>query len=266
LDGGYTTLTAATGTAGVYQWNGSNYSWIQVAGTFTPTLGNLPYPVWKTGRTTGTTYGNITGLYASGTRSDGWNFVDQILISPGMPSFSDKGDSGSAILDSQNRIVALLWGGSPSNTLGSPIAVVMAQLGLTVATTAAQQAQQLVTVPAFDGLLARFASERAKKIARFVAEYGPVIRELIYTDYRVGVVWSHYHGHEICNAIIENVATGSTPLPATIAGTPTKHAFEQFGAVLVKRGSPALGAAIEAIRGDIEWLIDRPNAEVAGKS
>jgi hypothetical protein len=265
VDGGYTLLTAATGTAGVYSWNGSGYTLVAVKGTFTPTLGNLPYPVWKTGRTTGTTVGKITALNVSGTRTDGWNYVNQILITPDSAPFSSPGDSGSGILDSQARIVGLLWGGNTSVTLGSPIAAVMAQLGITVATSVAVQVQQLVTVPGFDELLAKLNSGRGRKIVSFVSEFGPVIRELVYADYRVGIVFAHHHGHEICNAIIENVAAQSTPLPGTIAGAPTKHAFEQFGAVLLKRGSPALRSAIEAIRGDIEWLIDRSFADVTSE-
>jgi hypothetical protein len=265
VDGGYTTLTTATGSAGVYSWNGSGYTLLAVKGTFTPTLGDLPYPVWKTGRTTGTTTGNITALYVSGTRTDGWNYVNQILITPDSSPFSSPGDSGSGILDSQSRVVALLWGGGTSFTLGSPIAAVMAQLGITVPTSVGERVQQPVAVSGFDELLAKLNSGRGRKIVSFVSEFGPVIRELIYTDYRVGVVWAHHHGHQICNAIIENVATQSTPLPGTIAGAPTKHAFEQFGEVLLKRGSPALRSAIEAIREDIEWLIDRPLADVTSE-
>ena len=164
--------------------------------------------------------------------------------------------------------MGLLWGGDDVRNLilASPILNVMHELGVQVVSGPTQQLQEPVVVPPGEELLARLNSNEGRRIASFLSEYGPEVRELIYTDRRVLETWIRHHGHEICNAIIENVALKSTPLPATMAGAPTKTALEEFGAVLIERGSPALSSAIKAVRADIEWLIDRPYAEAASES
>jgi hypothetical protein len=107
-----------------------------------PTLNE---PVGKSGRTTGLTCSNITsiGLTFSidyeGTCGDSAAtppvapafasyFTGQIVISGG--SFSAFGDSGSLIVDTATaRPVALLYGGSPTDTVANPIADVIAAFG-----------------------------------------------------------------------------------------------------------------------------------------
>jgi hypothetical protein len=88
-----------------------------VEGSAVPMLGA---PVRKQGRTTGLTYGFIDGLGGS-------NYVDNALLHERIyfhnnlhirpdPSknakFSDHGDSGSAVVDEENQVVGLLWGGA----------------------------------------------------------------------------------------------------------------------------------------------------------
>jgi hypothetical protein len=231
----------------------------------------MPYRVFKTGRTTGTTFGLITRMFVTGIRADDQPFENQFTISP-LPNsgpFNAEGDSGSAVVNLSNRIAALLWGVDEATGMigvATPIGEVNVALGIEVAIAQTQHLQEPVVVPRAEDLLARLKSNEGRRIASFVSEYGPEVRELIYTDRRVLEIWTRHHGHEICNAIIENVALKSTPLPATMAGAPTKPALEEFGAVLIERGSPALGSAIEAVRADIEWLIDRPYADAVGES
>ena len=85
--------------------------------------------VQKTGRTTAYTQGTITDL-----SYDGWvdyqgsfaYFEDQLLIQPG--SFSDAGDSGSVILDMEERLVGLLFAGGATHTIANHIEDVWLQL------------------------------------------------------------------------------------------------------------------------------------------
>lgn len=270
INGGYVNLTT-TGVAAVYKWDETlrGYVLVPIAGAVLVTTDLLPFPVWKTGITTGTTAGQIVELGVNGVSVEGWHYENQMVMHPdsGTPDFSRAGDSGSAVVStSLNRIACLLWGGSGGISIASPIGPVMAQLGITVATSRADELQQPAVVPSFDEALARLKSDQGIRIASFLMEYGPVVRNLIYTDRRVGLIWARNHGHEICNEIIENVATKSIPLPAKMAGAPTKPALEEFGDALMERGRPDLRSAIEAIRSDIEWLIDRPYKEVVGES
>lgn len=86
--------------------------------------------VQKTGRTTAYTQGVVTDL-----GFDGWvdyefgrfaYFEDQLLIEPG--NFSDRGDSGSIILDTEERIIGLLFGGGATHTIANHIQDVWARI------------------------------------------------------------------------------------------------------------------------------------------
>jgi hypothetical protein len=100
-------------------------------GTPTSTLveAQLGQLVQKYGRTTGLTYGKVTGVHASvlisystGTAK----FVDQVIVSGTRGAFSKGGDSGSLIVTrGSNNPVALLFAGSNTITIGNPIAAVL---------------------------------------------------------------------------------------------------------------------------------------------
>lgn len=101
-----------------------------------PTLGE---PVGKSGRTTGLTCSTITSIGMTfsidyeatcGDASPAFAsyFTGQIVIGGG--SFSGAGDSGSLVVDTATaRPVALLYGGSPTDTVANPIQDVIAAFG-----------------------------------------------------------------------------------------------------------------------------------------
>jgi len=107
----------------------------QVRGTKAATLG---MPVRKRGRTTGLTYGSVDGLSATvnvdygdgiGVRT----LTNQVSIKADTarnPLFSDHGDSGSVIVDDNGYVVALLFAGAGTGTVGNPIAAVLAELNI----------------------------------------------------------------------------------------------------------------------------------------
>lgn len=93
--------------------------------------------VQKYGRTTGKTNGRISAInatlnigYSTGTAG----FVGQIVITPG--SFSAGGDSGSLIVvqkgGSARKPVALLFAGSSTSTIASPIGPILSTFGVTI--------------------------------------------------------------------------------------------------------------------------------------
>ncbi len=99
-----------------------------VSGTVDAEIGMA---VKKSGRTTGFTEGEITVLDAVvevGYGSQTAVFQNQILTG----DMSDPGDSGSLIVDTQNRAVGLLFAGSTTVTVMNPIAAVMSTLGITI--------------------------------------------------------------------------------------------------------------------------------------
>jgi hypothetical protein len=101
------------------------------AGIAGVTLGTA---VQKSGRTTGHTTGRIiqvdvTVQVAYGSQAA--LFVNQ-LMADGM---SQPGDSGSAVLDMERRVIGLLFAGSDSTTIINPIQAVLAALSVQIVTT-----------------------------------------------------------------------------------------------------------------------------------
>lgn len=100
------------------------------AGVGTATLGSQ---VQKSGRTTGHTTGVVNQVEAT-VRVD-YNgrtalFQDQLVTGP----MSQGGDSGSAILDNNRRVVGLLFAGSNAATIFSPIQHVLSALNVEIVT------------------------------------------------------------------------------------------------------------------------------------
>jgi hypothetical protein len=84
---------------------------------------------------------NVTARVSYG-RCGRARFRNQISIGPG--SFSDSGDSGSAILDTNTKQpVALLFAGSSTITLGNPIGAVLSQLNVALHSTAFAAAEEV---------------------------------------------------------------------------------------------------------------------------
>jgi hypothetical protein len=94
--------------------------------------GDLGLAIKKSGRTTGLTTGEIQQVdvtvmvqYGAGRVAQ---FTDQLLAGP----MSQGGDSGSAVLDTNNRLVGLLFAGSDSTTIINRIEHVFSALGLSL--------------------------------------------------------------------------------------------------------------------------------------
>ncbi len=91
----------------------------------------LRLAVKKSGRTTGLTRGVIRAMHA--TLSINYpqgllTFTDQIICT----AMSEGGDSGSLVLDEQNRAVGLLFAGSDRATVCNPIGYVLGPLKVTL--------------------------------------------------------------------------------------------------------------------------------------
>lgn len=94
--------------------------------------GELGTPLQKSGRTTGLTRGEITQVavtvnvsYGSGREA---RFTDQLMAG----AMSQGGDSGSAVLDGDKRLVGLLFAGSDNSTIINRIEHVFSALGLSL--------------------------------------------------------------------------------------------------------------------------------------
>jgi hypothetical protein len=100
------------------------------------TSARLNIPVIKFGRTTGLTFGTITGRNATikvNVEGNEVLFEDQIVIEGRRGRFSDGGDSGSLILDTNRQAIGLLFAGSATGvTFANPIDDVLTSLSVEI--------------------------------------------------------------------------------------------------------------------------------------
>ena len=94
--------------------------------------GELGMAVKKSGRTTGLTTGQILQVDVTSNVQYGAGqiarFTDQLMAGP----MSQGGDSGSAVLDENNRLVGLLFAGSDNSTIINRIENVFSALGVSL--------------------------------------------------------------------------------------------------------------------------------------
>lgn len=92
--------------------------------------GTLGMAIKKSGRTTGLTHGSIEQIAVSVKVSYGPNrtalFEDQLMAG----AMSSGGDSGSAVVDGDNRFIGLLFAGSETSTIINKSSHVMNQLNI----------------------------------------------------------------------------------------------------------------------------------------
>ena len=106
------------------------------SGTTSPGLGDR---VFKVGRTTGLTYGEITDVATTfGSISydpgDCWFRNCFTVVDPNGGMFSDYGDSGSAIIkETTGEVIGLLFAGNGTDTYACPIATVLSLLNCALA-------------------------------------------------------------------------------------------------------------------------------------
>lgn len=121
----------------------------QVRGTKVAALGMR---VRKRGRTTGLTYGSVDGVsltvnvdYGNGIGVR--TLTNQVSVTADTarnPRFSDRGDSGSVILDDDGYVVALLFAGSGTSTVGNQIAAVLSELNIRICTSKVKSLKETV--------------------------------------------------------------------------------------------------------------------------
>lgn len=271
LDPGVTT----SGQIGKRDANGDQQL-VSVAGTFTPGLGNLPYPVWKTGRSTATTYGNVTIINTAVNHPGGGGIqmTGQLIVDGGTAPMAASGDSGSAIVDDSNDITALLWGIIPNtnNAVASPIAAVEADLNLAgpVVPENADSQEMPVTdfEPVIAGVLHRFeANPRCAPVAAFVRIHGAEIDRLLSSNDHLAVAWHKNSGHDILLTVMNNVQDGTTPLPSKIFnGQDVVEAMDAFGAAMKDHGPGDIAEDAYGIRNALVWMVGKSYAEVFGNA
>jgi hypothetical protein len=142
----------------------------------TEVTGTQKYKVAKRGRTTGVTGGTIAALDATGTEVDNLIVIDPV-DNPGkgpgeVVFFLIEGDSGSALVNSANEVVGLVWGRDDTGKgYAYHIDRVLARLqndGVTVEVARSTDPNEVHTVPG--GTFAAVPQEVAELVAADPAE------------------------------------------------------------------------------------------------
>jgi hypothetical protein len=232
------------------------------------------YSVKKRGRSSGLTRGTITMVNAIGilhsinTRPrfyTGAYFVDPTAA---FLQFSEPGDSGSALVNDQDQVVGLLFGGPTPPATGSsachPIAPVLAPFnkqdggtGIDISSSSTlnekrtvppippgfPSAMGLAEIPAAairDGIerLEReiTATADGRRNLEVVRRRFAEVRWMIDHDRRVGVTWQRNHGPQLTRRFLQSLQKTSEPLPEALSGKPIDDCIRDFAGALRRRG------------------------------
>jgi hypothetical protein len=259
-----------------------------VAGTHTVTVAEaapLDYQVRKRGARTRLTGGIVESVNATDTTA-GITRTNVMIVKPnpnaGIPAgkpvfFSDQGDSGSAVVNAANEVVALHFAGATAGTLHKgkelPIADITKRFNdvdnLTVEVATASQNGVVNTVPgaqplapprelapmligtppaatALDRLGADLNTSAAGRQVRALwLDHHEEILELVNHRRRVTIAWHRGGGPALMQTFIRMAADPTLAMPATVNGEPPMRRIERIHAVLHANASPGLRGALD---------------------
>jgi hypothetical protein len=223
--------------------------------------------VFKVGRQTSRTVGIVKKIDFS-LSVMGLSITNAIEIEPlepdcnGILRFSTEGDSGSAIVNDQGKLVGLLFSVATiqTNGLACHIAPVLDALKVSPITLA----NPPVNNPAFatstvadaalmidgradqiQGLRERLlACPEGRRIWALVEQHRQEVVHLVNHDRRVAVAWHRNQGPAFTNRVINNARDPESSIPWEIAGVTREALLGNMGDVLAHQGSPALRAEI----------------------
>ncbi len=211
-------------------WSASILEIGNVAGSRTITWADLPCPVRKRGRTTGLRSGRMTSINYSGTRTDGWNFTNQQFILPDSGTFTEPGDSGSAVVDGAIKVVGLLWGGSPSHGASSPIDAVCAQLNIQVKAFAAAEEVQPPYSETVTGRLEALLRESSRGQSYWTAirRHQLTVVHLFHKVPRLHALWLKLPQEELVDVVTKAIQKPDSKIPSKIGSEDTVAVLGQL--------------------------------------
>ncbi len=195
---------------------------------------------------------------------------DQLIIIPatdetyenenGKKAFSNAGDSGSAIIDDDNKMVGLLWGGDADSnsvdlTWANNIDKVIAALttsghAITIAVSPpsterrATQRKKSVSIQSNQPSLTKLQQMVPKEWSDVIAKHRPEVMRLINTSKRTGVVWQRYQGPAFTVHFMNSMNDPEYVIPKEIKNISFTTLLIKMGDVLKECGSDSLKQSI----------------------
>ena len=259
----------------------------KIKGTYTLVDNDIlaEYKVQKVGRTTNYTLGKVTHIHFSfrvktnvkdpATDKAEKQMHGQMRIEalPPYQHFGEAGDSGSAIVNLDNKIVGLLHSGPEDSSyiVACPIAAVESQLQIHILTeTDAPSGGSGGAAPfiaPFDGPLRggggigrpnndriqllmaqQDRARRTRSGQRFIEVFNrhlPEARRLVNENRDVASVWHRNRGPALINLFVRFIEDPSSYLPETISGRAYTECVRNLAEAFRRYGSPSLVADLE---------------------
>jgi hypothetical protein len=265
-----------------------------VAGIHTVTVAEatpLTYRVRKRGERTRVTGGIVESVNTTDT-TDGITRHNVMIVKPNPnPAvraghtifFSDKGDSGSAVVNDANEVVALHFAGATAGTIHKgkelPIADIISQfqtvdhLSVAVATATRNGVVNKVpgaqpvaaprelalpltgALPPYSAAMVQVGADlntsaAGRQLRSLWLDHHEEILELVNHRRRVSIAWHRDGGQAMMHRLIRMAADPTLAMPATVHGEPPMRRIEHIHAVFHANASPelrhALGQALAA--------------------
>lgn len=251
---------------------GGNSKLEDVARVAQSDLSSGDYVVYKVGRRTSKTTGRVidtTAIDPSGGRA---LYIEATQANcNGAMQFSDEGDSGSAIVNAQNKVVGLLYAGdsaNPARTLACHIHPVMAYLSITPITTAnppvGPAGQTLNDVEGvFTGInhttevRERFLSTRkGAEIYQQILDHRQEVIALVNHRRPVTVAWHRSQGPTFLAHFVNNARDPLHLIPFEVEGITRDQMIRRMAEILTQHGSEALQQVIQSYLDEVMGFIN----------
>jgi hypothetical protein len=221
------------------------------------------YVVYKVGARTSRTVGYVSRV-DPGMLHGERNVIEitAVSMSPSCDPplrFCDEGDSGSALVDAQGKLIGLVFALERTNPLISyacQIHPCLARLGVTPITnahpapsaaTASLEAARVDLPDQVEQLRARLrSSARGRRILELAEAHRREIMQLIDHDRRVTVAWHRSQGPAYFNRAARSARNPEFAVPKVIEGVTRAEVVRTMAKVLAERGSEALRQMVAA--------------------
>lgn len=254
---------------------GGNSKLEDVARVAQSDLGGSDYVVYKVGQRTSKTTGKVidtTALDAGGGR--------MIYIEATQPDcngttqFADHGDSGSVVVNAQNKVVGVLYAQDAANStraLASHIHPVMAYLSITPITTANPPVGPAgQTLNDVEGILTginhttevreRFLHTRkGAEIYQQILDHRQEVIALVNHRRPVTVAWHRSKGPTFLAHLVNNARDPAHVIPFEVEGITRDHMIRRMAEVLTQHGSAALQQVIQRYFDEVMGFINSFN-------
>lgn len=217
--------------------------------------------VRKRGRTTELTVGTVQSTNTTVALTGGPTYTsNQIDVAPtaAFPSFSARGDSGSALVNNRNQVVGLHFAGNGTNGYSNLVANVIAGMNITYMSSGTAGTLPLSAIdtmpPPVDARSTTFLNrledrlrqtQEGLKFLQIVQENRNEVMDLINDNREVKVAWNRYQGPSYTGHLVKNIMEPEHPIPDQVDGYSLQNLIIKMTDVLEQNGSRKLAAAVD---------------------